>query len=88
MPAFCSRPTRGPAGRAGGIGCEPLAERRWLEVPDWRIAVDWARQTKTRVDGRYSEAQRIVLVVDNPNSHGRAHQIQAAVPHDSGVTQH
>ena len=49
--------------------CEPLAGRRYVTVTDRRTAVDWARQIKDLVDGRYPAAERIVLVLDNLNTH-------------------
>ncbi|HEX2264057.1 MAG TPA: IS630 family transposase, partial [Pseudonocardiaceae bacterium] len=49
--------------------CEPLAGRRWVTVTDRRTAVDWAQQIKDLVDGRYPDAERIVLVLDNLNTH-------------------
>ena len=51
------------------LGCEPLAGRRWVEVTDRRTAVDWAHQVKDLLDVRYPEAERVVLVVDNLNTH-------------------
>lgn len=49
--------------------CEPLAGRRWVTVTARRTARDWARQIKDVVDVRYPEAERIVLVLDNLNTH-------------------
>lgn len=51
------------------LGCEPLAGRRWVAVTDRRTKVDWAHQIKDLVDVRYPEADRIVLVLDNLNTH-------------------
>ena len=49
--------------------CEPLVGRRWVTVTDRRTAIDWAHQIQTLVDERYPEAERIVLVLDNLNTH-------------------
>lgn len=49
--------------------CEPLTGRRWVEVTDRRTKADWARQIKILVDERYPDAERIVLVQDNLNTH-------------------
>lgn len=49
--------------------CEPLMGRRWVDVTAQRTKVDWAQQIKTLVDDRYPEAERIVLVMDNLNTH-------------------
>jgi hypothetical protein len=48
---------------------EPLMGRRWVDVPEQRTKVDWAHQIKELVDVRYPEAERIVLVMDNLNTH-------------------
>lgn len=49
---------------------EPLAGWRHAEVTDRRTMVDWALQVRDLVDGRYSEAERVTLVMDNLNTHG------------------
>lgn len=52
--------------------CEPLAGRRWVAVTDRRTRTDWAHQIKHLMDCRYPEAERIVLVMDNLNTHSPA----------------
>lgn len=49
--------------------CEPLHGQRWVTVTERRTKVDWAHQIKDLVDVRYPEAERIVLVMDNLNTH-------------------
>lgn len=51
------------------LSCEPLAGQRWVTVTDRRTKADWAQQIKELVDGRYPAAERIVLVLDNLNTH-------------------
>jgi hypothetical protein len=51
---------------------EPLAGRRQVTVTARRAAVDFADQVRTLVDEAYPTAERIVLVVDNLNTHGPA----------------
>jgi hypothetical protein len=60
--------------------CEPLAGRRWVAVTDRRTAVDWAHQIKILVDERYPEAEKIVLVQDNLNTHTPAALYEAFEP--------
>jgi hypothetical protein len=60
--------------RGGGVVnlfmfCEPLQGRRWVDVTERRTKCDWAHQIKELVDERYPEAERIVLVMDNLNTH-------------------
>lgn len=51
---------------------EPLAGRRQVAVTARRTAVDFADQLKALVDEAYPDAARIVLVVDNLNTHSPA----------------
>ncbi len=60
--------------------CEPLIGRRWVTVTDRRTAVDWAHQIRTLVDMRYPEAERIVLVLDNLNTHTPGSLYEAFAP--------
>jgi transposase len=56
---------------------EPLQGRRWVDVTEHRTKIDWAHQIKELVDVRYPEAQRIVLVMDNLNTHTPASLYEA-----------
>lgn len=49
---------------------EPLAGQRWVRVTDRRTKADFAEQLLIMVDERYPDAEVIVLVVDNLNTHG------------------
>jgi hypothetical protein len=61
--------------------CEPLQGRRWVDVTEQqRTRADWAHQIKELVDERYSEAERIVLVMDNLNTHTPASLYEAFDP--------
>jgi hypothetical protein len=51
------------------IFLEPLMGRRWVDVTERRTKTDWAHQIKEIVDERYPEAEQIVLVMDNLNTH-------------------
>lgn len=48
---------------------EPLSGWRHVEVTDRRTAIDWAHQIKFLVDVRHKDAEKIVLVEDNLNTH-------------------
>jgi transposase len=60
--------------------CEPLQSKRWVDVTERRTKVDWAQQIKELVDERYPEAKRIVLVMDNLNTHTPASLYEAFDP--------
>jgi len=63
--------------------CEPLAGRRWVTVTERRTKRDWAHQIKTLVDEHYPEAERIVLVQDNLNTHTPAALYEAFAPEEA-----
>ena len=60
--------------------CEPLHARRWVDVTEHRTRVDWAHQIKELVNVRYPDAERIVLVMDNLNTHTPASLYEAFPP--------
>ena len=51
------------------LWCEPLRGRRHVTVTERRTKVDWAHVIKDLVDVHYPEAERVVLVLDNLNTH-------------------
>jgi hypothetical protein len=48
---------------------EPLAGWRGVKVTERRTMVDWAEAVRDLVDVHYPEAEQIVLVMDNLNTH-------------------
>lgn len=54
------------------LALEPLTGRRTVRVTDRRTAQDFAEQLRALVDEDYPDAERIVLVLDNLNTHGPA----------------
>ncbi len=59
--------------------CEPLAGWRQVTVSDRRTRIDWAHCIKELIDVHYPDAERIVLVQDNLNTHTPA-SLYAAFP--------
>jgi len=51
---------------------DPLAGWRTVQVTDHRCRTDWAHLVKALLDGRYRAADRLILVIDNLNTHGPA----------------
>jgi hypothetical protein len=49
--------------------CEPLAGWRQVRVRERRTKVDWALEMAQLLRGRYAEAERVILVCDNLNTH-------------------
>ncbi len=59
---------------------EPLMGRRWVNVTERRTKTDWAHRIKELVDECYPDAERIVLVMDNLNTHTPASLYEAFEP--------
>ena len=59
---------------------EPLASRRQVRVTERRTKVDWARSVRELVDEHYPDAEQVVLVMDNLNTHTPASLYEAFPP--------
>lgn len=59
---------------------EPLAGRRHVEVTERRTMIDWAHAIRDLVDVHYPDAEQIVLVLDNLNTHTPASLYAAFEP--------
>jgi len=59
---------------------EPLAGKRRVKVTERRTKKDWAECVRELVDELYPRAERIVLVMDNLNTHTPASLYEAFAP--------
>ena len=62
------------------LACEPLAGWRHVAVTERRTKVDWAHVIKKLVDEGYPDRDRIVLVMDNLNTHKLSSLYEAFEP--------
>jgi hypothetical protein len=62
---------------------EPLAGRREVKVTAQRTKIDFAYAIRDLVDKHYPKAERIVLVMDNLNTHKPASLYEAFPPHEA-----
>jgi hypothetical protein len=62
------------------LAFEPLAGWREVVVTGSRKRGDWAHFIRDLVDGRYRGAERVVLVMDQLNTHGPASLYEAFAP--------
>lgn len=62
---------------------EPLAGKRFTEVTERRTKIDWAHFMKSLVDEHYPNAQTIVLVLDNLNTHDKSSLYEAFEPEEA-----
>jgi len=60
--------------------CEPLAGRRQVRITARRTRVDWAVSVRALVDEVYPRAEKIVLVMDNLNTHAASSLYEAFAP--------
>ena len=60
--------------------CEPLRGWRQVTVSDRRTRQDWAQVVRDLVDVHYPDAEKIVLVQDNLNTHTPASLYEAFSP--------
>jgi transposase len=51
------------------MACEPLKGKRYVKVTEHRTRQDWAEFIREIVDQHYPEARKVVLVMDNLNTH-------------------
>ena len=62
---------------------EPLAGKRFVDITGSRTALDWAGQIRTLVDELYPDAPKILLVMDNLNTHCGASLYKAFEPEEA-----
>jgi hypothetical protein len=62
------------------LACEPLRGWRAVQVTQRRTKVDWALFVREIVDVHYPDADRVVLVMDNLNTHRPASLYEAFEP--------
>ena len=62
---------------------EPLHGQRHVMVTDQRTKIDWAQAIKSMVDEVYPHAEKIVLVMDNLNTHTPSSRYEAFAPEEA-----
>jgi hypothetical protein len=65
------------------LACEPLAGWRHAAVTEHRGRVDWAGFIRSLLDGPYRDAERVVLVMDQLNTHALASLYEAFPPEEA-----
>jgi transposase len=65
------------------LAVEPLAGRRTVRVTERRTAQDFAAQLRRLVDEDYADAERLVLVTDNLNTHRPACLYERFAPEEA-----
>lgn len=62
---------------------EPLAGRHHVRVREHRTAIDWAEEIRYMVQEKYPDVQKIILVMDNLNTHRPASLYKAFPPEEA-----
>lgn len=65
------------------IFTEPLAGWRYTEARDRRTKLDWANMTKWLLDEQYPDAEKVVYVQDNLNTHNISSLYEAFPPEEA-----
>jgi hypothetical protein len=63
--------------------CEPLGAWRHADARDRRTRKDWAEEVRFMLDECYPDAKKVVLVMDNLNTHGTASLYGAFPPQEA-----
>ena len=62
---------------------EPLQGVRFTKITDHRKRTDWAEFVKELVDEHYAEAEKIILVLDNLNTHTKTSLYKRFLPEEA-----
>jgi len=65
------------------IDVEPLAGVRNVAITERRTKIDWANYIREMLDVRYSDADKVVLVMDNLNTHNISSLYEAFRPEEA-----
>ena len=59
---------------------EPLAGWRYADAQERRTKIDWAKQIRWLLEEQYPDSEKVVLVMDNLNTHGVSSLYNAFAP--------
>jgi hypothetical protein len=62
---------------------EPLGGKRKVKITERRTRIDWAHFIKEMLEERYPDAEKVVLVMDNLNTHNTASLYTAFPPEEA-----
>ena len=62
---------------------EPLGGKRKVKITKQRTRIDWAYFIKEMLEERYAEADKVILVMDNLNTHNMASLYTAFPPEEA-----
>jgi hypothetical protein len=62
---------------------EPFNGKRTIRITQRRTKVDWAMQIKDMLDNQYPNARKVVMVMDNLNTHKGASLYESFPPEEA-----
>jgi len=62
---------------------EPFGGKRFVSVTDRQTKIDWAKKIKELLDIHYPDVEKIILVMDNLNTHTGASLYEAFEPQEA-----
>jgi len=62
---------------------EPLSGWRYTEARERRTKIDWAQMIKWLLDEQYPEAEKVIIVMDNLNTHNISSLYEAFSPEEA-----
>lgn len=62
---------------------DPFGGKRFVSVTDRRTKIDWATQIKDLLDIRYPDTKKVILLMDNLNTHTGASLYEAFEPQEA-----
>ena len=65
------------------IEVEPVGGKREVKITEQRTRIDWAHFIKEMLEERYVDAEKVVLVMDNLNTHDTASLYTAFPPEEA-----
>jgi hypothetical protein len=65
------------------IEVEPLGGRRKVKITETRKRIDWALFTREMLEERYPDAEKVIFVMDNLNTHNMASLYTAFPPEEA-----
>jgi hypothetical protein len=65
------------------MAVEPIAGKRYVSITESRTRKDWAIFIKDLIDNNYPNSEKVILVMDNLNTHGVASLYETFPPEEA-----
>jgi hypothetical protein len=65
------------------VAVEPLLGKRFVNITERRTMIDWAHFIKDVIDIQYPDAEKVILIMDNLNTHSVGSFYEAFTPEEA-----